>query len=138
HRGISSCIAQPLPLHTAFPYTTLFRSQRLADGYERDIADDELRREGQLRHVARVRSFKNDHARVFANPRVELAVTDVERDHTRRAPLKQHVGETARRGADVEAVAAGRIDVERIERIRQLDPPARDEGLAFRDRELRA
>jgi len=27
----------------------------------------------------------DDHARVFANPRVELAVTDVERDHTRRA-----------------------------------------------------
>jgi hypothetical protein len=53
-------------------------------------------------------------------------VAYVERDHPRGAGLEQAVGEAAGGGADVEAVAAGDIDLQRIQRIRELDASARD------------
>ena len=49
---------------------------------------------------------------------MQLAVADVESDDTRGASLEEDVGETARRGSDVEAFAAGRVDSECLERIR--------------------
>ena len=52
---------------------------------------------------------------------------DVERDHPCGAALEQAVGEAAGRGADVEAVEAGDVDPERLERVLELDPAARDE-----------
>ena len=71
----------------------------------------------------------------LAEARMELAVADVERDHARRAALQQHVGEPARRGADVEAVEPGRIDAERVERVRELRArPARRTAAAARPR----
>ena len=42
------------------------------------------------------------------------------------AALQQAVGEPAGRGADVEAAAAGDVERQRVERVRQLDPAARD------------
>ena len=57
---------------------------------------------------------------------VQLPVADVERDHARRAALQEHVGEPAGRRADVEAVEAGDVDPERVERVRELVPGARD------------
>ena len=88
------------------------RRQRDADGDERDVADGELRRERELGERARVRPLEHDDARVGAQPRMELPVADVDRDHARRAALEQHVGEAAGRRADVEAVEARRIDAE--------------------------
>ena len=57
------------------------------------------------RQVARVHAFEYDHARVVAQPPVELSVADVERDDARGAALQQHVGEAAGRRADVERAA---------------------------------
>ena len=51
---------------------------------------------------------------------MELAVTNVERDHPCGSALEQAVGEAAGRGAQVEAVLSGRIDAERVERLREL------------------
>ena len=41
---------------------------------------------------------------------MQLAVADVERDHARGAALEEHVGEAARRRADVEAVEPRGVD----------------------------
>ncbi len=71
-----------------------------------------------------------------AEPRVELAVADVERDHARRAALEEDVGEAAGRGADVDAVEARRIDAERVEPVRELLAAARDVRRRPLDREL--
>ena len=57
---------------------------------------------------------------------MQLAVADVERDHAGRAALQQDVGEAAGGCADVEAVAARRVDAERLERRARASPrPAR-------------
>ena len=56
--------------------------------------------------VARVHALDDEHARIVAQPPVELAVSHVERDDVPGATLQQHVGEAAGRRADVEAVAA--------------------------------
>jgi len=68
---------------------------------------------------------------------MQLAVADVEGDHTPGAALEQNVGEAACGGTDVEAVAPGRIDGERVERVRELDPAARDVRFSLRHLELR-
>ena len=65
---------------------------------------------GQLGRAQRagVAPLDHGHPRIVAQPPVELAVGDVDRDHVRRAPLQQAVGETARRRADVERVTRRR------------------------------
>ena len=68
------------------------------------------RRERELGERPRVRPFEHRHPRIRTQPRVQLAVADVERDHAIRAPLQEYVGEAAGRGADVDAVEAGRVD----------------------------
>jgi hypothetical protein len=90
------------------------RRQRLPDADERDVADHELRRERQLRDVPRVRPLDHDHAWVLADTRVELAIADVESNDASGAALEKDVREAACRRADVEAVATGRIDAERV------------------------
>ena len=74
----------------------------------------------------RVHALDHVHARVVAKAPVELAVADVEGDHPLGAALQQAVGEAARRGADVEAGAALDVDLERVERVLELEPAARD------------
>src|SRR5512133_2581161 len=56
------------------------RRQRLSHADERDIADDQLRRERQLAHVARVCPLEDNDPGIFPDARVQLAVADVERD----------------------------------------------------------
>src|SRR5215210_752466 len=102
------------------------RREREPDRDERDVARHELRRERELRHVPGVDALEHRHARVLAQPRVQLAVPDVEGDHPRRPSLEQDVGEAAGRRADVECVNAGDVDPERVERVRQLVAGARD------------
>src|SRR5581483_7762356 len=110
--------------------------QRDANRDERHVADDELRREGQLAHLARVRLLEDDDALVGAQPLVQLMAADVERDHARRAALEEDVGEAAGRGADVEAVEARRVDAEQVEPVRELLAAARDVLRTAVDREL--
>ena len=102
------------------------RRQREPHRDERDVAGHERGREGQLAQRARVDALEHDHARVVAEPRVQLAVADVERDHARGAALQQDVGEAAGRGAEVEAVEPGGVDAEAVERVGELEPGARD------------
>ena len=64
------------------------------------------------------------HAVVAAQPLVQLAAADVERDHVRRARLQQAVGEAAGRGADVEAARARDVDRRtRSSAVASLSPP---------------
>ena len=86
-------------------------------------------REGKLGRLelARVAALDHGHPRVVAQAPVELPMGDVEGDHARRAALQQAVGEAAGRGADVEAVEAGDVDSQRLERVRELDAAAGDE-----------
>ena len=67
---------------------------------------------------------------------MQLPIADVERDDARSAALEQAVGESTGRRPDVQAVPAGRVDVELVERVRQLLAPARDEPRRPRDVEL--
>ena len=67
---------------------------------------------------------------------MQLPVADVERDHARGAELQENVREPAGGGADVEAVAPGRVDAEGVERVRELLAAARDEARAALDLEL--
>ena len=53
-------------------------------------------------------------------------VPGIDREHPRRAARQQHVGEPAGRAADVHRDRAGGIEREVVERMRQLDAPARD------------
>ena len=92
---------------------------------------------GSSVELAGVRALEHGHARVVAQPLVELAVADVERDHARGAALEQDVGEAAGRGADVERVTPGRVDAELVERVRELVAAARDEPRRPLDDELR-
>src|SRR5829696_3247430 len=78
-----------------------------ADADEGHVARDEVRCEWELVHVACVRPLEDGDPAVCADAWIELAVADVERDHARRAALEQHVGEPARRRADVEAAETG-------------------------------
>ena len=57
---------------------------------------------------------------------MKLAVADVERDHACCAALEEDVGEAAGRGPDVDAVAAGRVDAEPVEPVRELLAATRD------------
>ena len=60
-------------------------------------------------------------ARIGCEARVELAMADVDGDDESRAARQQHVGEAARRRADVEAGEAARIERESVERRGELD-----------------
>src|SRR5262249_45542507 len=64
------------------------------------------------------------------------AVTDVERDHARRATLEEDVSEAAGRSAHVGAVEVGRIDAEPVESVCELLAAARDVRRRTVDREL--
>ena len=98
------------------------------------------RREGQVGglELAGVEPLDHVDPRVLAQPPVELAVGDVERDHPGGAALQQAVGEAAGRGADVEAVEPGDVDAERVERVVELEPAARDEARPLVDDQGRA
>ena len=67
---------------------------------------------------------------------MQLAVADVDREHARDAVLEQVVGEPARRGADVDRVAAVELDVELRQRVRELLAAAGDEPRPLLDGEL--
>ena len=81
--------------------------------------------EGQVggRQRAGVQALDHGHARVLAQARVDLAVGDVDGGDPRGAALEQAVGEAAGGGADVDAVVAGEVDPERVERVSSLIPP---------------
>ena len=89
------------------------------------------------RQRARVDAFAHDDARVGAQPPIELAVADVERDDAGGAAPQQHVGEAAGRRADVERAASLRVDRERVERVRELDAAAADVRMIRRRRARR-
>src|SRR5829696_7540017 len=82
-------------------------AERRLDGLAEDAGMD-----GGL---AGVRPLEHGDPRIFADPGVQLSVADVERDHACCPALEQDVGEAAGRGAEVQGVAARRVDSERVE-----------------------
>ncbi len=75
-----------------------------------------------------VRLLEDRHARIGSELPGELSGPDVHCHHMTRASLQQAVGETAGGGSRIEAVSAGRVDRERVERGGELLPSPRDEG----------
>jgi len=96
--------------------------QHLRQRDEGDVGDDQLGPVGQLvrRQLARVPAFDHGHARVVAEPPLQLAVRDVDSDDVCSAVLEQAVGETAGRGARVQTAAAGGVEPEPAERVLEL------------------
>ena len=86
--------------------------------------------------MAGVDALEHGDALVGAQPGMELPVADVERDHPSGAALQEAVGEATRRGAEVEAVPPRGIDLERVERVRELLAAAGDEPRRALDVEL--
>src|SRR3954452_857288 len=103
---------------------------------ERNVADDQLRREGELGQLARIRLLHHRHAVVGAQLLVQLMRPDVEGDDARSASLEQDVGEAARRRADVDAVEAGGVAAETVEPVRELLAAAGDVWLLPLDGQL--
>jgi hypothetical protein len=68
------------------------------------------------REVPGVDLLEIRHARIAAEPGVELGPPDIDADHVRRAGLEHAVGETAGRGAHVEHVRAAQVERESLER----------------------
>ncbi len=73
-----------------------------------------------------VYTLEHRHAGVVANLRVQLAVADVERDHSRGAALQEHVGEAAGRRAHVETVEPRDVECECVQCVRELVSRTRD------------
>ena len=78
--------------------------------------------------VAGVDAFERGHALIGREPRVQLAVADVDADDVLRAALQQRVGEAAGALAEVEAGHAGDVDAEPRQRAVELQAAARDEA----------
>ena len=70
------------------------------------------------------------HPGMAAQPRVELAVADVDGDHVGGAGLEQAVGEPPGRRAGVQAATTGRVEGEAVEGGVQLVAAAADEARA--------
>ena len=75
---------------------------------------------------SRVHALDDGHSRVAAQLPIELAVADVEGDHAPRAALEEHVGESARRGADVQPEPFAHVDAKDVQRMGELDPASAD------------
>src|SRR5262245_25838359 len=78
--------------------------------------------------MANIGALDQLHARVAAPLPVELPVTDVDGDDSRRTALQQAIGEAAGRGADVERRASADVDLPVLQRRFQLEAAAADEG----------
>ena len=114
------------------------RGQRRTDADEGHVARHETRPERQLLagKPSRVHALDHRHARVGAQPLVQLGPPDVERAHACRAVLQETVGEAAGRGSDVEALLVADIDGQDLDRVCELLAAARDETRALDELEL--
>ena len=77
-------------------------------------------------NIAGVDPFVHDHARIVAQPPVELAGSHVDGMDARGAGLQQAIGEAAGGGAEIRHDQAGDIDAEMSQRGFQLDAAAAD------------
>ena len=82
--------------------------------------------------------FQVVHPRVSAQPPAELADTGIDGVDTGRPGIQQGLGEAAGRCAQVKRDDTGRVDLERGQRVGQLDHPAQPAGLAYPDGGVRA
>jgi hypothetical protein len=95
---------------------------------ETDVANHRRGRrfEQGARQIARVQTFAHEYAAVSPQLLVELAMTDIDGVDESRAAREQHVGESAGRGANIEAIEAARMKPESVERRGELDAAPRD------------
>src|SRR5262245_42596497 len=94
--------------------------QREPERDEGHVARDQVRGIWQRTWLAYVRALDHHDPGVVPQPRMELAVAHVERDHVRGAVLQQTVGEAACRRADVESARSRDVDVEVRQRVLEL------------------
>jgi hypothetical protein len=86
------------------------------------IAGHEIDRVGNVGggQVAGVDALMHDDARILAQLPGKLAAPDIDRVNLDCAARKQHIGEPAGRGADIERDEASNIDREMVERMNKL------------------
>ena len=106
------------------------RGQHLGQRDERHVDHHQVGRLRQLSRLElpRVAPLDHGHPRVLAQPPAQLAVSYVQRGDAGSTALQQAVGESARRGAHVQAGSAGGVDPEGVERVGELDAAAADVG----------
>ncbi len=56
---------------------------------------------------------------------MQLATTDIDRDHMPGAARQKHIGEATGRSSKIKTCPPGRIDAENVERMSQFDATAR-------------
>ncbi len=103
------------------------RRQHVLERDEADVDGDDvggIAEAGGI-ELANVGAFERHDLRPVAQARMQLVAADVDRVDPARAARQQHLGEAAGRGADVEADAAGDVEAEPVERMRELDAGAR-------------
>jgi aminoglycoside 6'-N-acetyltransferase len=103
------------------------RRQGDPDADEGDVRDEQVGPERQLGELTRIRPLQHGDARVAAKLRMQLPVAHIDGDHARNAVLEQVVREAAGRGADVDRVASVQLELELLERVRELLASARNE-----------
>ena len=97
---------------------------------EAHIGGDELRcfAKMRFRQISGVETLDDSHSGVAADALSKLAVSDIDSDHTPRAPFEQNLREAAGRSADIEGSASGGRPAEVVERMNELERRARDIG----------
>ena len=134
-----ACLELRLDEHERIPARLQERQDRgesEANADEGDVTGEEIGAERELAEVARVRPLHDGDARVVAKLRMQLAVADIDGDHSRNAVLEQVIGEAAGGRADVDAVARVELDLELLEGVRELLAAPRDEARRSVDCEL--
>ncbi|MNT21257.1 hypothetical protein D3C72_1565920 [compost metagenome] len=81
------------------------------------------------RQVARIQPFQIGHTRIVLDPWMHLPVPDIDGGDVFSTTMKQHLGKTTSRSADIKTVMALRVEPEMIERGCQLEGGAGDVSL---------
>jgi hypothetical protein len=77
---------------------------------------------GKLPEIPNIRSVQHSYARVVAEAKVELSVSNVYRVDASNSALQEYVGETARGRTDVERDPPRDIELKGVEGALELDP----------------
>ena len=102
------------------------RRQRKAQRDKRDVGNDDIDRLLDGNAFARVHAFMDHDARILAQTPIELALAHVDGMHPGRAALKEHVGESTGRRADVDSDLSGDVESQGVECAGQLFSATRD------------
>ena len=106
------------------------RGEHFSQRNEGEVRDEKIDRR-KFGEVARIDSLEQGDPRVLAQLHVELRPPDVDGDHRGGTALEQAIGESAGRGAKVEAAETGRVYAECVEGGFKLVAATADKAVGF-------